>query len=487
MKDKSIRTNAVLNGVKSFAQIIFPIITFPYITRVLGVVNIGKVNFANSIVGYFSLIAALGITNYAIREGASIRDNRERFKEFANQIFTINLVTTLLAYILLAGVMAVSKNLKDYEALIWIQSLNILLTTLGVEWIYSIYEDYLFITVRTVIVQFLSLVLLLFLVRETNDYVNYVWVSLFASGGANLLNILFVGKYCRLRPVRKVNIGKHIKPMLILGCNTIAITIYINSDITILRVLKNDYYVGIYSTAVKIYTVIKQVINAVMTVSIPRLSYLLAVEDRDGYNCLLEKILKSLLVLLFPTITGISMLGEEIVVLVSGKEYLASAGSLRILSLALGFAVLACFFTMAVLLPFKKEKYTLRATIISAITNIVLNFFLIPVWAEKGAAFTTLLSEFLVVVIAIGYSYKDFRVTGIKRTIKNCLIGCMGIALICILTKKYISQYVITLLFSILCSVLAYGVIMLRLKDEIVYGLWMELRGKINKKKRGML
>lgn len=126
--------------------------------------------------------------------------------------------------------------------------------------------------------------------------------------------------------------------------NTLAITIYVNSDITILGILKGDYYVGIYSVSVKIYTILKQIVNALLVSSLPRLSYYVATDRKDNYQDLLNKILRALLLVLMPMVAGIIMLSPDIVVLVSGKAFEQSYASLQILSVAIAFSLIAAFF-----------------------------------------------------------------------------------------------------------------------------------------------
>lgn len=481
MEKKSMKLNAVLNGIKTFVSILFPIITFPYITRVLGADNIGKINFSNSIVNYFLLIAALGVSSYAIREGAALRKDRQRINEFLRQIFSINLVTMVIAYILLAFTLIVSTKIRSYSTIVLIQSLNVFFTVIGVEWVYSIYEDYLYITVRTILVQVISLILTFVFVRGADDYVTYVWISVLASGGANLINFFYAFKYCRLIPTAHMQIAKHLKPMIILGCNTLAVTIYVNSDITILGFMKDDYCVGIYSNAVKIYTVVKQIINALIIVALPRLSALYGNGEYKEYNRLIEKVLKALTLLLLPVVTGLILLSDETVVLISGPKYAAGAASLRILSIAIAFSILASFFTTAILLPRKKEKYILKATMISALVNIGLNFILIPVFSEKGAAMTTVLAEFLTMTIAMHYSKGDYAVAGVGGTFLKSLCGCLGIGAVCLGLKSLIGNFVVYTVISIVCSVIIYGIIIVVLKEDIVCGILKDLIRKINK------
>lgn len=157
---KSIGMNAFLNGLRSVLNLLFPLITFPYVSRVLSVSGIGIYNFSNTYISYFILIAGLGIATYAIREGAKYRNDRRKIEEFSSQIFSINMIATVIAYVLLFASLLIFKNLSNYVSCILIFSLQILFTTLGTEWIYTIYEDYAYITVRSIFFKVISIFLL---------------------------------------------------------------------------------------------------------------------------------------------------------------------------------------------------------------------------------------------------------------------------------------------------------------------------------------
>ena len=150
---KSLTINAVMSGLKTILQILFPLITFPYISNVLQVENLGKVNFANSVCGYFLLFAGLGISSYAVREGSKYVNDREKLSAFSSEMFSINMVSTGLSYLALAVAIFCSAKLRGYTELLLIMSLQILFTTIGTEWIFTIFEEYTYITVRGIVFQ----------------------------------------------------------------------------------------------------------------------------------------------------------------------------------------------------------------------------------------------------------------------------------------------------------------------------------------------
>ena len=168
-KEKSLKINMILNAIKGIMSIVFPLISFPYVSKILGVENIGKYNFSNSIINYVVLFAGLGIATYAIREGARLRNKKEEIEKFSSEMFSINIISTVVAYIGLFILLIIVPKFHEYTSLLIILSLQVIFKTIGIEWIYSIYEDYAYITLRSIIFQVLSLILLFLFVKTQND------------------------------------------------------------------------------------------------------------------------------------------------------------------------------------------------------------------------------------------------------------------------------------------------------------------------------
>src|SRR5699024_3325508 len=154
---KSVGTNIFYNVARTALSIVFPLITFPYITRKLGADAIGRYNFSISIVSYFILIAGLGINTYAVREGTREVSDKKKISKFSNQIFTINIIATLCSYILMTMLIYFIPRFAEYRETILILSLEIICTTVGVNWLFSIYENFKILTIVYFITQCISL------------------------------------------------------------------------------------------------------------------------------------------------------------------------------------------------------------------------------------------------------------------------------------------------------------------------------------------
>lgn len=463
---KSIKTNIILNCIKTAMSVIFPLITFPYISRILGTVGIGKINFSSSIVSYFTLLAALGVTTYALREGAAIRSKEKERDLFFNQVFTINFLSMCFAYLALAITVFISAKLQDYIILIFIHSLTLFFNWIGVEWVFNIYEDYLYITLRSFIVQLTSLVLMFILVRTPSDYIVYVCITVFASGGSYLFNYLCSGKYHRPRITKNCNIKKHLWPMLILAANLVAITVYVNADTTMIGFMLDEHNVGLYATAVKIYTIVKHIMAAVIASATARLSYYYLNGKKPEFDSLLEKMGKGLIMLCLPAMTGLFMTSSDVIALLAGSEYVGSIIPLKILSFSIVCATLGSFYSNYGLIIARREITVLIVTVLSALINILLNVFLIPAFGINGAAITTLISELFVFVVCAIKSelniYKKFI-----RTIIIASIGCIWIVIICSISYK-IESMILRLALSIILSGIGYIAVLIVFKEQLV-------------------
>lgn len=474
MKKKSIKINAVLNVINSLLSVVFPLITYPYVTRVLGAENLGKVNYGFSIISYFSLIAVFGVTSYAIREGSRVREDRNKFNVLANELFTINLITTLIAYVLLILTVFNVGKLCDYRLLIMLQSLSIIFKTLSVDWINVIYEDFLFTTVRSIFTHIVTLVLLFVLVKNGEDYYEYAMLTVITNAIICSVNYFYCARYAKLRITLHPKIQKHIKSMAIFFVNAIAVSIYVSADITMLGWMIGDGAVGVYSVSVKIYSIMKLLLAAIYAVALPRLSFYFSAEDHSQFKKLFSEIVSTLLLLLLPVAVGIIFLSPEIMLIIGGGEFVSGAPLLSILGVALIFAILGGILTQCLNISIRKEKVCATATILSAIANVVLNIPFILYLQGKGAAITTVISEaiaFIFCAICVRNYLKRYLDETIVKNFVHSILGVACVASTCLVVKHFIIGLWGTLVMSIVISVSFYAIVLVVLKNDIAYNI----------------
>ena len=465
-KPRSLSINSILNIIRTVLTMLFPVMTFWRISRVFSVETVGMYNFANATAGYFIMFAALGISTYAIREGVAFRNYTQRMSVFSSEVFTINLLSTIAAYILLAAGILIVPRFYECRALLIILSVNMILMTLGCDWIHAIYEDFLYITVRTIVVYALALGLFFLLVNTPDDLYTYAWITVLATTGAQLLNIPARRKYCSVRPVPPKRTAQHIKPILTLFANTVTTSLYVNSDQLILGFLRDDYELGLYTVAVKVYMLFKALLGAIITAVTPRLSSLWA-NEREAFEEAASRVFQAILTLLVPVAVGLFFLGEPVILIIADAPYLDGIHALRWLCASLVLSIAAWFITACVLIPAKEDKSVLRITVIAALANIILNFILIPLWGFTAAAVTTVIAEGTACILGLrkAGTLVSLRKMISKPTIISILVGSTLIAAVCLWTGTWAVSPLAQTLAAFFISIPLYGIAIWLLKN----------------------
>ncbi|WP_346663651.1 flippase [uncultured Merdimonas sp.] len=471
MKKKSLSVNAVLNMFRTALSVVFPLITFPYVSKVLAMDNVGRYNFAYSVITYFQLFAALGINTYAIREGAKLRSDYKKISQFASEVFTINVLSTILAYIILGITILILPQFQGYGVVLFILSGVILTTTLGCEWVYSIYEEYLYITIRAILAYVFSLILLFVLVKKPDDLINYAIVTTVSTGGANLLYMYSRTKYCKIKIIwdlKKIHFQNHIRPILMIFGNTVTTNIFVNSGVLVLGLLSTEYHVALYSVSSKVYSVVKNLLAAIIIVSVPRLSNYWGTAKKDLFRKTLNQIFIVLISLVLPAVIGLTALSRDIILLISNANYLPAQTSLIILCFALILSIFNWFFTSCILIPTKNEKKVFRTTTICAVVNISVNCICIPVMQENAAAIATMFAEGIGMVISYQYAKDFFSPNAKRKDIASVIIGSVLIIVICVFCRHNFMNLYIRLGVSIVSSIIAYGGILILMKNSLI-------------------
>lgn len=480
---KSLKKNTVLNIIKTCCSILFPLITFPYISRVLLPENIGKINFAQSFVNYFILIAGLGISTYAIRECASVKDHKDKLSNVASQLLSINLITTIISYLLLIITIAFARKFDNYRELIIIESSLIIFTTLGADWLNSAMEDFTYITLRSIFFQIISLVSIFIFVKTQNDYYKYAIIGVFSNIGPNILNMFYRKKYCNVKFTLKIEWKKHISPIMLLFVMALSQTIFNNIDVTMLGFFKGDYQVGLYSVAYKIVRIISQVVQSLSYVIIPRLSYYFIKNDYINANKLLRKVLSFNICLGLPCVVGVIMMAKDIAYIIGGNEFIAAASIMRILILTFMFSLVGgSFLGNAILIPMKKEKYYMIVCLITTVINIILNALLIPIFGANGGAISTAANGLIILILLAIKIDKNIYIEKLKNVFVAPVCGCLLITLICYMFSN-ISDLGIRVILTILVSCFAYATVLILMKYELMIDIIKGLKNKLRRNK----
>lgn len=468
MSEKSLKVNSILNIIKTLSSILFPLITFPYISRVLQPENVGRVNFGVSFVSYFSLIASLGINTYAIRECSSARNEKKKLEKLASEIFSINICTTIIAYVFLIITLVLFRKLDNYRILIIIQSTTIFFTTWGADWLNSAMEDFKYITLRSIAFQFISLALMFLFVKEPKDYLKYAAITVISSSGSNLTNVFYRKKYCSIHFTSQMSLKIHLKPIILLFVMILAQNIFNNADITMLGLMKGDFAVGIYSTAYKIKNIIVQVTSSLLWVVMPRMSLYFNEGNYSKINTMLKKVLGLMVFIGFPCIAGCIALSSEIVQMIGGSQYTSAKIPLIILMLSFFVDIFGgSFLGNMVCLPGKNEKEFMKACCFAAAVNIILNYILIPYGGPTSAAFTSGISACIIFIWLFLKKDKKIEMNYVFEVCKAPLVGSLILIIYCFIIKQFVFGVFLRIIICILGSIFLYGGVNVIMKNNV--------------------
>ena len=239
-KEISIKKNFILNVLLTLSGIIFPFISFPYVSDVLGPEGTGKVDFATSVVAYFALFAQLGIPTYGIKICAKVREDKKLLSKTVAELLMINVFMTAVAFIVFFPALYLIPKLAAERILLVIVSSTMLFNAVGIEYLYKGLEQYSYITKRSIAFKFIALVSMFLLIKSESDYVVYGAITIFASSASNIMNFIHSRKYVSFNSLGKLNFRRHIRPVSLYFAMSCATTIYLNLDRVMLGFIGSD-------------------------------------------------------------------------------------------------------------------------------------------------------------------------------------------------------------------------------------------------------
>ena len=487
VKYKSVKFNFIMNFILTLSNFIFPLITFPYVSRILQASGLGKVGFATSIIAYFSMIAMMGIPTYGIKACAKIRDDSYKLTKTVYELLILN--TIFLAFsltLLLLSVIFINKFYIDKELYI-ILAFSMLFNVLGIEWLYKALEQYSYITIRSIFFKIASLILLFVFVKESNDILPYAMLTVLASVGAGILNFYNLRKIITLYKItfKQLEITKHIKPSFTFFLLTISITIYVNLDSIMLGFMTSDDNVGYYSAAVKIKQILVTLVTSLGAVMLPRLAFYYEQKRFDEFKDLVKNALGFILIVSLPLTIYFTLYAKDAILLLSGESFLASVEPMQIIMPTVFLIALSNLMGWQILVPMDREKQIVFSTIIGAIVGGIINIFAIPYLGVNGAAIANLCAECAVVVVQIILLRKFIFPILAKINIWKMLIALFistGVTLLI----PFNSNEIINLLLSSILFFGSYLISLLILKEPMVYQLFSSVLNKIKLKRNAL-
>ncbi len=481
MKMHSVKFNFIMNFIMSASSIVFPLITFPYISRVLMATGNGKVATASAVITYFNMFASLGIPTYGIRACAKVRDNKEKLSKTVQELLIINSITMLLTLLVFIGTLIWVPEFAAEKELYIINGIGMVLNMFAITWLYNALEQYAYITVVNMIVKVVSLVLMFLFVKEPKDYVLYGAVTVFASSASYVFNFVYATKFITLKKSGPYDFRVHMKPIFRFFAMSAATSVYTNLDVVMLQFMQGNTEVGYYNAAIKVKTILVTLITSLGTVLLPRLSYYVKKEKIHDFYRMISKAVNFVVIAGLPVTIYFMLFAGESIQFLAGKGYEGAVAPMVILMPTVLLIGLSNITGIQILTPQNLEQKVLNSILCGAVVDFFLNLLLIPKMASQGAALATMIAEVVVLIVQCLYlrdMIKDIvkAVSGVKIVVAMILGTTAGI-LVKLLLNLSGRGWSLELQSFIMLAVSAcmffgvYGLALLVMKEEFVWDL----------------
>lgn len=503
MAKKSITKNYIYNMIYQVLILVLPLITTPYLSRVLGAEGIGIYGYTYSIVTYFILFGSLGVAMYGQREIAYAQENIDARKKVFIEIIIFRFISIALASV---TYFFLFMNGKEYQIYYQILLIELIAAAFDISWFFQGMEEFKRTVTRNVFVRICSVSLVFVLVKTKEDLAKFTLIYSLADLIGNLSLWLYVPKYIKGAKVENINVLRHLPQIILLFIPQIANQIYKILDTTMIGTLvENKAETGYYEQGQKVIRLLLTVVTSLGVVMVPRMASTYASGDNEKIKNYMKMSFKFVFFLAFPIMFGIMSISKAFVPVFFGTGYDKVVILINVISPILILMGMGNVLGTQYLLPTKKQKEYTISVAIGLGVNFVLNYFLIKKYASIGASIATVLSELVIVMLQFQYIKKDISFKNLLEMAWKYFISGLVMAIACFGVRVLLNTNLINSLFvnfadsigmakenlfnitSIIIQMglgmLVYFGMLIVLKDDYVFKFIDKIKSKIFKKK----
>ena len=432
----SVKKNFIYNLSYQILVMILPLITTPYISRVIGAEGVGIQSYTYSIANYFVLFAMLGVNNHGNRSIAMVRNDQEKLNRTFTSIYLIQAIMSILMIILY--IIYIVFFAKNYKIIFIIQLIYIIGALFDINWFFFGMEQFKITVIRNTIIKLISVMSIFIFVKDQSDLYLYSIILALGTLISQLILWRFVVKYVKFTKVKFYEVRQHIRPMLTLFIPAISVSIYKIMDKIMLGSMSTVTEVGFFSNSERIISIPLGIITALGTVMLPKMSNLLSKGKSNEARKYIDLSLRFAMFISIGAMFGLIGVGKSIVPAFLGKGFERCIEVVSLLSITLLFMAWANVIRTQILIPKKKDRVYIISTLLGAIVNVVINTLLITKWGAIGAAIGTIFAEATVCIYQTLMVRKELD---IKNYLNNNVIFIIS-GIIMLLGIKYI-EYIL--------------------------------------------
>ena len=465
--------NFIFSFLLTGSNLLFPLLTFPYLSRILGAEGLGICNFIMSYGQNYIIIAALGMPVYATREIAKMGDDKAKRSKLFFELLSIHLIFTLILLVIYIGSIFMLSDFKNYKNLALLGGSFIVFNVFSIEWLFSGVNDFKYITIRSLFIRALSIIAIFLLVKKKDDFTIYFIILICTVFFTVLVDVYNARKFIS----REINLSfkgilTHVKPFFILGIYMVLTSIYSVLPATLLGFLSTKFAVGYYYGANRIIRMIISVFTSLTTVLIPRLNLTIEEKGKEEYILLVNKALSVVVSFGVPISFLVFLLANPIVMLLAGKNFVNSILVIQIMSPVVLIVAFAQVFVMLILSVHRKDNAMVILSIIGMTISLFINILFIPQFAEKATAFSQLAAEFLVTFVSFILARRVFKFNFPVKTFLLNVFFVLPFSIITYFSFKLLhNNFLIIVSTSICCGFYFLLYQLFIIKDEFIMKL----------------
>ena len=479
MPKKSITKNYLYNLSYQILILILPLITTPYLSRVLGARGTGIYSYTYTIANYFVLFGSLGVSLYGQREIAYAQQKKQKRKQIFMELVIFRFITMAIAIAIYYICFIKTGVYSQYYRILLFE---LIAGAFDISWFFQGLEDFKRTVTRNILVRTISVALIFIFVKREEDLITFMYIYSLADLIGNLTLWAYLPRYFKGVKVHNLNLVHQIQPIILLFIPQITSKLYNMLDTTMLgKIIEDKAETGYYEQSQKIIRLLLTVVTSLGTVMIPRMANMFANGEKKQINYYMRRSFSFVFMLSFPMMFGVISVSKAFTPVFFGAGYEKTSTLMCVMSPIILLMGVANVLGNQYLLPTQRQGEYTKAVGIGVVVNFILNAIMINLWASVGACIASVLSQLVVDYVQFKQLKNEIKFKSVAKLSYKYIFASVIMFLACSLTKLIVNDGAASIVLQVLVGVLVYGFILIRLKDEYLYMLLRKIYLKTTK------
>lgn len=474
----SLKSNFIYNSILTVSTYLFPLLVYPYISRTLGLSNIGIVNFVDNIINYFLCISMMGIATVGVREIAAAREDKVQLSRTYISLLSLTAITTLVAIVALWIAMYTIPKLTPYQDLLYVGIVKLAFNMFLVEWFFAGMENFRYITIRSLIIKFFYVGSIFLFVREASDYKVYFVITVASVMVNAIVNIIY-SRNLVTYSFRMIDMRPFVRTFIVMGVYVLLINVYSSLNTVWLGFVTDTEEVGFFTTATKLHAIIMAVLASFTNILFPRMSHLLAENKEKEFWEKIRIAFDAVCMFAFPTIVFMMVAGPEVLHIFVGDGFEGAYLPFRIITPLVLIIGIEQIIVIQILMTMHKDNTVLKNCFYGALMSLIANVILTEKMGAPGSAVVWVIAECTILCLSLVAVYKEYKYIPPYQRIFSYCLSYLPLLLLSIFIYYHQTNVYVTLviLFVLTCVYAALNETFV-LKNRVVRQTLLSIRSR---------